>query len=204
MGDHCCKPLALDKHKESFKRVLYVALVINFLMFIVEVCASFMGESLSLRADSIDFLGDSANYAISLFVLTHSLKTRSVASIIKASSMLLFGLWVFGQAVYHVLVQSSSPVPETMGILGLMAFCANLFVAVMLYKFRGDDSNAQSVWLCTRNDVIGNIAVMLAATGVFFTGTMWPDLIVAGLMAILAIQSSILVIKIAKKEIVSL
>ena len=195
----CCEPIVLDKRRESFKKVLYVALAINFIMFIVEVGASFLADSLSLRADSIDFLGDSANYAISLFVLDHSRRTKSVASLTKAGSMFLFGVWVLGQAIYHVFVESV-PVPETMGILGVIALGANLFVAVMLYKFRGDDSNAQSVWLCTRNDVVGNIAVIIAAAGVFVSGTMWPDLVVAGIMAALAIQSSLFVVRLALKE----
>lgn len=196
----CCEPLQIDPRRESFKRALYIALVLNFLMFMAEVSVGVLADSVSLQADAMDFLGDSANYAISLFVLSHSLRTRAKASLLKAATMLVFGLWVLGSAVLNA-IQGSFPAPEMMGALGLLAFLVNFIVAVLLYKFRGDDSNAKSVWLCTRNDVIGNIAVIGAASGVFLTGTMWPDLIVATIIAGLAIHSSLLIIRSARIEL---
>ena len=169
-------------------------------MFLVELASSFSADSVSLVADSIDFFGDAANYAVSLFVLSSGLVVRAKASLLKAATMGLFGVWVIGVSIYNAIA-ISVPVAETMGKLGVIAMLANLLVALMLYKYRDGDSNMQSVWLCTRNDVIGNIAVIVAASGVFLTTTRWPDLIVAFGMGILSLYSSLQVIKVAKLEL---
>jgi Co/Zn/Cd efflux system component len=166
----------------------------------VELASSFSADSVSLVADSIDFFGDAANYAVSLFVLSSGLVVRAKASLLKAATMGLFGVWVIGASIYNAVVMSA-PQAETMGFLGVIAMVANLLVALMLYKYRDGDSNMQSVWLCTRNDVIGNIAVIVAASGVFLTTTRWPDLIVAFGMGILSLYSSLQVIKVAKLEL---
>jgi Co/Zn/Cd efflux system component len=163
-------------------------------MFLVEGTAGVNAESVSLLADATDFLGDAANYGISLFVLGMVITWRSRAALLKAASMGLFGLWVIGQAIYNAL-SGASPDPMVMGVIGVIAFAANLAVAVLLYRYREGDANMRSVWLCTRNDAIGNLAVLLAASGVFATGTPWPDLGVAAIMAILALQAAFSVLR---------
>ncbi|MBY0552983.1 cation transporter [bacterium] len=199
MGTHCCE-VKHEKVSQGFRKVLWIALIVNFTMFLVELASSFSADSVSLVADSIDFFGDAANYAVSLFVLSSGLVVRAKASLLKAATMGLFGVWVIGASIYNAVVMSA-PQAETMGFLGVIAMVANLLVALMLYKYRDGDSNMQSVWLCTRNDVIGNIAVIVAASGVFLTTTRWPDLIVAFGMGILSLYSSLQVIKVAKLEL---
>lgn len=199
MGAECCD-VKHEKVSQQFRKVLWVALVLNFTMFIVEFAASFSADSVSLIADSIDFFGDAANYAVSLFVLGLGVATRAKASLLKAATMAAFGFWVIGTAIYKAIV-ISSPEPQVMGLLGLIAMLVNLAVAIMLYSFRDGDSNMKSVWLCTRNDVIGNIAVMIAASGVFLTTTRWPDLVVAFGMGALSLHSSLQVVKVARLEL---
>jgi Co/Zn/Cd efflux system component len=159
-----------------------------------------MGASVSLQADALDFFGDAANYGLALAVLGLTLTHRATAAMIKGVSMGLFGLWVIGAALYNIVAQSV-PSPAVMGIVGFLALVANLGVALMLYRHRQGDSNRRAVWLCTRNDAIGNLAVMLAASGVFASGTAWPDLAVAIVMAILALSSSYRVVSQAIGEI---
>lgn len=183
----------------AFGKVLWVALALNFTMFIIEVGASFAADSVSLQADALDFFGDSANYAITLFVLHRSLQMRTGASLIKAYSMGGFAVWVLGHAIYNWYT-GASPAVLTMGALGTLALAVNFLVAILLFKFRKGDSNAESVWLCTRNDVIGNIAVILAALGVYLTNSIWPDLLVAVLLGSLGFQSAIRVIRKVKQE----
>lgn len=192
----CCE---FEPQKEAFGKILWVALALNFIMFFLEVGASYAADSVSLQADALDFLGDSANYAISLFVLNKSLQMRTRASLIKAYSMGGFALWVLANAFYN-WATNASPVATTMGTLGLMALAVNVFVAILLFKFRSGDSNAQSVWLCTRNDAVGNIAVIAAAAGVHFTNSLWPDLGVAVLLASLGVHSAVQVIKKVREE----
>ncbi len=198
MSDSCCEPIN-KKLTQTIKKVLWISLILNGLMFIVEFSVSFYANSVSLKADSIDFLGDTFNYGISLYVLSSSLKTRSVASILKATSMGLFGVWVIYEAATNALY-GSSPDASAMGILGFTALVVNVFVALLLFKFRDGDSNMQSVWLCSRNDAIGNIAVMIAASGVFLTKNMWPDLIVAFIMGTLGLTACYRIFKKAIPE----
>ena len=164
-----CSDCSVESSRVSdpmFRRVLWVALGANFTMFLVEMAASRLGDSLSLQADALDFFGDSANYAISLFVVGMALSIRAKASLFKGASMALFGLWVLGSAVYRAFTDSA-PDPATMSTIALLALLVNVAVAWMLYRYRDGDSNRQSIWLCSRNDAIGNLAVMLAAVGVF-------------------------------------
>jgi Co/Zn/Cd efflux system component len=201
MSASCCQhdspPAARD---DGFRRVLWIALVVNAGMFLVEGVSGLLGDSVSLQADALDFLGDAANYGLGLAVLGLALTHRATAALIKGVSMGLFGLWVVGSAVHNMVVRTV-PSPAVMGAVGFLALAANLGVAVLLYRHRTGDSNRRSVWLCTRNDAIGNLAVMLAASGVFASGTAWPDLAVAFVMATLALSSSYRVIAQAVGEI---
>jgi len=182
-----------------FRKVLWIALLVNLAMFFVEIIASHIGDSMSLQADALDFFGDAANYAISLFVLGMALHLRARASIVKGLTMGLFGLWVIGAALYRVFI-GSEPEPMIMGSIALMALVANMSVAVMLYRFREGDSNMQSIWLCSRNDAIGNVAVLIAAVGVTASASRWPDLIVAMIIASLSLSAAYTVLKLAFQE----
>lgn len=182
-----------------FRKALWVALLVNLTMFFVEIIASHMGDSMSLQADALDFFGDAANYAISLFVLGMALHLRARASVVKGLTMGLFGLWVIGAALYRVFV-GSEPEPMTMGSIAVMALIANMSVAVMLYRFRDGDSNMQSIWLCSRNDAIGNMAVLIAAVGVTASASRWPDLIVAIIIASLSLSAAYTILKLAFQE----
>lgn len=195
-----CSVTAED-HSNSpvFRKILWVALLVNLAMFFVEIVASHIGDSMSLQADALDFFGDAANYAISLFVLGMALHLRARASVIKALTMGLFGLWVIGSALYRIFV-GSEPEPMIMGSIALLALFANVSVAVLLYRFREGDSNMRSIWLCSRNDAIGNMAVLIAATGVVATASRWPDLIVALVIASLSLSAAYTILKLAFKE----
>lgn len=185
-----------------YRRILWVALIVNASMFAVEVGAGVQSGSASLLADAIDFLGDAANYALSLWVLAMALTWRARAALIKGASMLAFGVFVVGRVAWGAW-QGTAPEPFTMGTIGLLALAANLGVAVLLYTYRDGDANMRSVWLCTRNDALGNVAVMGAALGVFGTGSAWPDLAVAAVMAWLAIAGGTSVIRQARQELAS-
>lgn len=204
MGAHCCNhdPDERTSARRSgrLRKILWIALAVNIGMFAVEIAAGVQAGSVSLLADSLDFLGDAANYGISLWVLGLGLALRAKASLFKAFSMLLFGLGVLGTALWHWLTGSLPDAP-TMGVVGSLALLVNLGVAVLLYAYREGDSNMRSVWLCTRNDVLANVAVLLAALGVFGTGTAWPDLLVASIMAALAISSALHVIRLSRQEL---
>jgi Co/Zn/Cd efflux system component len=177
-----------------------VALVVNAAMFGVELVAGWASGSVSLLADAIDFFGDAANYGLSLAVLGMGLATRAKAALFKAACMAAFGVFVLGRAVWSA---RTGVVPEalTMGSVAMLALAANVGVALMLYRWRTGDANMRSVWICSRNDAISNIAVGLAALGVFGTGTAWPDLLVAGLMAVLAITGAWTVLRHARAEL---
>lgn len=180
--DDCCAA----EEGPAFGPVLKTALAINMLMFVVEMGAGVAAGSAALQADALDFLGDTANYAISLAVIGLALQWRSRAALVKGSTMGAFGLWVIANAVWHA-VRGTVPPPETMGAVAILAMIANGAVALMLYRFRSGDANMRSIWICARNDVIGNLAVLLAALGVFGTGQNWPDVAVALVMATLAL-----------------
>lgn len=198
--DHCCPVPAGDAlHDARFRRVLWIALALNAAMFVIEVIAGLGAGSVSLQADALDFLGDSASYAISLLVAGLSLRWRSASAMLKGTAMLAFGLWVIGAMAWSLLV-AGAPNPVVMGSVGALALVVNVGCAVMLYSFRGGDANMRSVWLCSRNDAISNVAVMVAASGVFATGSKWPDLAVAAIMAGLALYASALVLSHAVRE----
>ena len=201
MSASCCGQ-AQDPHRgsESYRRVLWAVLAINTGMFGVEVVAGLAAGSASLQADALDFLGDAGNYIISLLVVVMALRYRAMAAFAKGSTMGLFGLWVIGVTASHAW-QGTVPEAFTMGAVGVAALLANATSFALLWAYREGDSNMRSAWVCTRNDVLGNIAVLLAALGVFGTGTGWPDIAVAAIMAALALQGAWTVVGHARSEL---
>ena len=196
MADACCSPppLNLDRHRgnKSYRRVLWAVLAINAVMFLIEIGAGLAAGSASLQADALDFLGDAANYAISLMVVGMALRYRAAAALAKGLTMGAFGLWVVGTVIWHA-AHGTLPSAFTMGAVGVAALAANAASFGLLWAYRKGDANMRSAWICTRNDVLGNVAVLLAALGVFGTGTGWPDVIVAAIMAGLALQGAVVV-----------
>ena len=198
---HCHSSEAAEPAANSgFRKVLWIALVANAAMFFLETGASFHANSVSLLADALDFGGDAANYALSLFVLGMAIQTRAKAALLKGISMGLYGLGVLGFALYAVFY-GEVPIYTTMGVVACLALIVNVGVAALQYRYRNGDSNMRSVWLCSRNVAIGNFAVLVAALLVGFTNTAWPDLLVAALMASLGLSASVSVIKQARAEI---
>jgi Co/Zn/Cd efflux system component len=202
----CCRPPPLDTYPQSwndadrhradraYRRVLWGVLAVNALMFAVEVAAGVSAGSASLQADALDFLGDAANYGISLSVVGMALRYRASAALAKGATMGLFGLWVVGTLIWHAL-HGTLPSVFTMSAVGALALTANAASFGFLWAYRHGDANMRSAWICTRNDVLGNLAVLMAALGVLGTGTGWPDIIVAGIMAGLAIQGAAVVVR---------
>ncbi len=210
MGASCCGPDHGHDHGHGhlhgpaadgpYRRVLWIALAVNALMFCIEIAAGLGAGSTALLADSLDFLGDAANYGVSLFVLGLALRWRARAALLKAASMGLFGLWVAGTAIHHAIA-GTIPDATVMGVVGTLALAANLGVALLLFRHRNGDANRRSVWICTRNDALGNLAVLVAALGVFGTGTFWPDFAVAAIMSALALWGSVQVLRQAAREL---
>jgi Co/Zn/Cd efflux system component len=204
MSAHCCdhthERSAAAANSPTYRRVLWVALALNIAMFFVEIGAGLAAQSASLLADSLDFLGDAGNYGLSLFVLGMALHWRARASLLKAASMGAFGLWVAATTIQHALA-GTVPEAPVMGVVGTLAFAVNLGVAALLYRWREGDSNMRAVWICTRNDAIGNLAVLVAAAGVFGSGTGWPDYVVAAIMSGLALVGAFQVARQAMAEL---
>lgn len=187
------------KPNSKFRTALWIALVINLSMFVVELIGGAYAHSSALWADSLDFFGDAVNYGISLAVLSASLYWRATVALLKGMTMALFGIVVLGKVIY-AYVQDIPPEAMTMGVIGTIALLANVFTAYILFTFRDGDSNMMSVWLCSRNDAISNFAVILAAIGVFGTGSLIPDLVVAVIMASLGLTAGYHVIQQALAE----
>jgi Co/Zn/Cd efflux system component len=195
MSDACCAPKGI-----SYPRVLWIALVANAAMFLVEVAAAAWSGSSALAADAADFLGDSANYALSLGAIALGGAWIARVALLKGAAMSVYGVAVLAYAAWRAWL-GVAPEPITMSVVGMLALLVNLGVAVLLYRFRDGDANMQSVWLCTRNDVIANIAVLVAAAGVFGTGTVWPDVAVAIILAVLGLSSGRVVLRRARAEL---
>ena len=199
----CCHdhgPSDPNQGNAAYRRVLWAVLVINATMFLVEIGAGVAAGSASLQADALDFFGDAANYAISLFVIGMALRVRAIAALGKGISMGVFGLWILGTVLWH-LAHGTLPSAVAMGAVGIAAFAANAGSFALLWAYRSGDANMRSAWICTRNDAIGNLAVLAAAAGVFGTGAGWPDLIVATIMAGLALQGAWTVVRQSLGEI---
>lgn len=199
MGACCGSNAKFDGVSRDYKRRLWLVIALNATMFVVEMAAGHAARSQALQADALDFFGDAVTYGISLAVIGASLKTRAVAALFKGLSLLLMGLWVGGSTAYQFLVLGM-PKAEIMGSIGFLALAVNLASVMLLVRYKDGDANVRSVWLCSRNDAIGNVAVMLAALGVWGTATAWPDLIVAGLMAALFVNSAIQILRQAVEE----
>ncbi|MEY8803316.1 cation transporter [Leisingera sp. XS_AS12] len=196
----CCNHEAkFDGVSADYKRRLWAVIAINAGMFAVEMGAGQLADSQALKADALDFLGDALTYGISLAVIGASLRTRALAALGKGVSLLLMGLWVFGSTIYQVFY-IGVPQAHVMGGIGFMALAANLISVMLLARYKDGDANVRSVWLCSRNDAIGNVAVMIAALGVWGTASGWPDLIVAGIMGGLFLSSAFQILMQALKE----
>lgn len=195
-----CASTAGSKVDPVWRRALWVALVVNGAMFAAEIAAGFAASSSALQADALDFFADAANYAISLGVAGMGLAVRSRTAFFKGVTLLLLGAWVIASAGWRAATGGSVPEADVMGIVGFIALLANAGVALMLFRFRRGDADMRSVWICSRNDAIGNVAVMFAALGVFGTGTLWPDVIVAAIMATLSISGGWAIVRQARTE----
>lgn len=202
MSASCCGPSQKPAVDPRWQRALWIALIVNAGMFLAELAAGEIADSRSLQADALDFFGDAANYAISLGVAGLALSWRAKASLVKGATLAALGAYVMIGALVSAFI-GASPEPRIMGAVGIAALIANVGVALMLYRFRDGDSNMQSVWICSRNDAIANIAVVAAAFGVFGTGTAWPDLIVAAIMATIGISGGIKIMRLALAELAS-
>ncbi|MFG1495925.1 cation transporter [Saccharospirillum sp. HFRX-1] len=199
MSDCCGQNLGFDGQSKAYRRVLWVIIAINALMFGVEMLAGALAGSQALQADALDFLGDSLTYGLSLVVIGRSLRSRTRVAMIKGVSLALMGIWVLGYTLYQVTVLGV-PHATTMGFIGVLALAANLISVALLMRYRDGDANVRSVWLCSRNDAIGNLAVIAAAIAVGFTHSAWPDLLVAALMATLFLRSALQILRQAWQE----
>lgn len=199
MSGCCHHDTCFDGTSAAYRRTLTAVIAINAIMFAVELGAGIAGQSMALQADALDFLGDTATYGLSLWVIGRPLIVRARAALFKGASLGMLGAWVLGSTLYKVFV-TGEPDPVVMGTIGLLAFAANVASALLLLRFRNGDANVRSVWLCSRNDAIGNALVVLAATGVFASASAWPDLIVAFAMASLFLHSALKILRQALKE----
>lgn len=189
----CSSNPVFDGVDKRYKRALWLVILINAAMFVAEMAAGKLAGSQALQADALDFLGDAMTYGLSLSVIGMSLRVRSMAALAKGSSLLLMGLWVFASTLYQLFVPWV-PKAEIMGAVGFLALAANVISVVLLMRYKDGDANVRSVWLCSRNDAIGNFAVIAASFAVWFTVSAWPDLIVAFVMAGLFLRSSQLIL----------
>ena len=189
MAGCCGNGAKFDGMSDVYKRRLWIVIALNGTMFVVEMTAGHLAKSQALQADALDFLGDALTYGISLAVIGASIRARTNAALAKGISLFLMGAWVFGSTVYRVLYVGV-PEAEIMGIVGALALATNLASVFLLVSYKDGDANVRSVWLCSRNDAIGNVAVMIAALGVWGTASGWPDLVVAAIMASLFLSSS--------------
>ncbi|SFL60332.1 Cation efflux family protein [Bradyrhizobium sp. NFR13] len=182
-----------------YKRVLWTVIAINGIMFLVEIIAGQIAGSQALKADALDFLGDTVTYGLSLAVIGTGIRTRATAALFKGLSLSVMALWVFGSTVYQTLVLGV-PSAEVMGAIGFLALAANLASVLLLMRYKDGDANVRSVWLCSRNDAIGNVIVMFAALGVWGSSSAWPDLAVAAVMAFIFLSSSVQILRQAWAE----
>ena len=199
--DACCSggvPV-FDGLDPRYKRVLWTVIAINGAMFLTEIVAGEVAGSQALKADALDFLADTVTYGLSLVVIGATLQRRAMAALVKGLSLSVMAVWVFGSTLYHTLVLGL-PIAEVMGAIGVLALAANLASVLLLLPYKDGDANVRSVWLCSRNDAIGNVIVMGAAAAVWGTSSKWPDLAVAGIMAGLFLTSAVQILRQAWSE----
>lgn len=198
----CCNDQAceLEALRAGQSATLKTVFAINAVMFVVESVAGLLSGSISLLADSLDMLGDALVYGVSIHVVARGERAKAFAAVCKGAAMAAFGLFVLGQAVYRLMFPLV-PTFETMGFIGLLALVANVICVVLLWRHRADDINMQSVWLCSRNDIIANVSVLGAALGVWLTGAGWPDIVVGLALATLFLRSSLFVIRAAARKL---
>jgi Co/Zn/Cd efflux system component len=202
MSSHCCEnQIKFDGISPAFRRALMLVIAINAAMFMLETTSGYYATSMALRADALDFLGDTLTYALTLLVIGQPLRRRAAAALFKGASLALMGVWVFAATAYQALVLDQ-PNALVMGSVGLLALAANLSSVLLLLRWRDGDANVRSVWLCSRNDAIANVAVVAAAAGVFSVGNAVPDLVVAGIIASLFLYSSLRIVAQARRELV--
>ena len=199
MSAGCGHDHKFDGLSDDYKRRLWLVIALNAVMFAVEMTAGHVAKSQALQADALDFFADALTYGISLAVIGSSLRVRTNAALAKAISLLFMGVWVFGSTIYRVFYVGV-PEAEIMGVVGFLALLTNVASVLLLVRYKDGDANVRSVWLCSRNDAIGNVAVMIAALGVWGTATGWPDLIVAAIMASLFLSSAFQIIRQALAE----
>ncbi len=199
-GCGCYDIEPFDGSTTGFKRVLWAVIAINATMFVVEMVAGVLAGSQALKADALDFLGDTVTYGLTLLVIGMPLAWRARAALFKGMTLGAMGLWVLGSTIYHAFILGV-PKAEVMGAIGFLALVANLVSVLLLLRFRDGDANVRSVWLCSRNDAIGNVAVVIAASGVWATANAWPDLIVAAIMASLFLWSAVQIVRHARAEL---
>ena len=200
MSTSCCQiEPKFSGASPAYKRVLWAVIGINAAMFVIEMSAGALAGSQALQADALDFLGDTMTYGLSLYVIGKSLRARTTAALIKGGSLAVLGIWVLGSTIYKVFF-IAVPLAEVMGVVGFLALAANIASLLLLLRYRDGDANVRSVWLCSRNDAVGNVAVIVAASGVWATSAGWPDLVVAGAMASLFLWSATQIIRQAFQE----
>ena len=196
MSAHCCHEGTerFEGASPRYRRILWIVIALNALMFGIEVVAGALAGSMALQADAMDFAADAATYGLTLYMIGKPDRWRAGAALIKGASLALMGAYVLGATLWRVFV-TGTPEPIVMGAVGFAALAVNVTAALLLFRFRGGDANVRSVWLCSRNDAIGNVAVMLAALGVLGTGTAWPDLAVAAILAGLFLYSAVSILR---------
>lgn len=191
--DDCCSSkeveLALLARRPGQRQVLLIVLAINAVMFLVEAWAGLAARSVALIADSVDMFGDASVYGLSLYALNRSLRWRAGAALVKGGIVLAFGSWILVE-VGRRLVVGGVPAAATIGVVGLVALAANLTCLALLWRFRAEDVNMSSTFECSRNDVVANVGVLLAAGGVWRTGAAWPDLLIGLLVAAVFLRSA--------------
>jgi cation diffusion facilitator family transporter len=194
MGAHHDHAVVFDGLSADYRRRLIAVIAINAAMFVVEMTAGALAGSQALKADALDFFADTVTYGASLWVIGMPLRTRSLVALAKGASLFLMAVWVVGSTIYRVFVVGL-PSAEVMGVVALLALAANVASVILLVRYRDGDANIRSVWICSRNDAIGNVAVMVAALGVWGTMTGWPDLVVAAILGGLFLNSSIKILR---------
>ena len=201
MADCCSdKACEIDALLDRQSATLKIVLGINAVMFVVELTAGLLANSVSLVADSLDMLGDALVYGFSIYVVARGARMKAKAALFKGGIMAMFGLFVLGQAIYRIVVPHA-PVFEAIGAIGLLVLAANSLCLVLLWRHRADDINMSSVWLCSRNDIIANVSVLFAALGVWLTSSRWPDIIVGLSLAVLFLRSALYVLRSARAEL---